>query len=138
MNAQIDFYLQAGRKYYLKFSLYDMGIEEFEVYVNMQKPIYYHTTTGLSQVEYYFVEHSSNYVRFIPDESRIYNFETFLSDGDPYLAIYDENMAFLTADDDSGDGNDAFISILLEANKTYYIKIRNYGSTAGEGKLKCF
>ncbi|MCL2444111.1 MAG: hypothetical protein FWD13_11715 [Treponema sp.] len=49
------------------------------------------------------------------------------SDIDTYLEAFDENLQYITHDDDSGEGLNAKIEINVAAGKTYYFKLTGFG-----------
>ena len=50
------------------------------------------------------------------------------SDIDTYLEAYDAQRNFIKDDDDSGEGNNAKIEIIVAANTTYLFKLRGFSS----------
>lgn len=137
LNAHIDFYLLAGKTYYLKAHTFGMGAGTFKVFANMQRIVQIHPLSKTSQYTYTFGKNESNFFRFTPTITREYTFYTYLYEGDPYLHLYDNTMTLLESNDDGGDGYNASLTYNLEAGKTYYIRIRNFGNTAGYGYLYC-
>ena len=103
----------------------------------MQRVLQIHPLSETSDYSYSFAANNANFLRFSPNTTRTYTFETSATSGDPYLEIYDHTMTRITYNDDGGDGNNALISCSLESGEVYYIKIRNYGNTAGYGNLYC-
>ena len=137
LNACIDFYLFAGKTYYLKAHTLGMGSGTFKVYANMQRIVQIHPLSKTSQYTYTFGKNENNFFRFTPTITREYTFYTYLYEGDPYLHLYNNTMVLLESNDDGGDGYNALLTYKLEAGKTYYIRIRNFGNTAGYGYLYC-
>ena len=137
LNACIDFYLFAGKTYYLKAHTLGMGSGTFKVFANMQRIGQIHPLSKTSQYTYTFGKNENNFFRFTPTITREYTFYTYLYEGDPYLHLYNNTMVLLESNDDGGDGYNALLTYKLEAGKTYYIRIRNFGNTAGYGYLYC-
>ena len=51
---------------------------------------------------------------------------------DTYLEVYDENDIFLMEDDDSGEGYNAKVEVIVVPGRVYYFVLSGYGSvTAG-------
>ena len=50
---------------------------------------------------------------------------------DPYLTLYNSNMALMSSDDDSGDILNSAISYLATVGGTYYLGVKDYGIGTG-------
>lgn len=137
LNAQIDFYLISGKTYYLKVQRYNMNSGTFSVYANVQHII--KTPSNATQTSYFYTipEGSTIFYRFTPSTTKSYKFYTELYEGDPIIYLYDSSMNLITSDDDGGDEYNSSLTYTLEAGKTYFIKVRNYGNVAGYGYLFC-
>jgi len=73
---------------------------------------------------------------FTPGQSGSWVFETTNNGAsDPRLFIYDSSGALIADDDDSGDGRNAFITINLDAGRTYSIAAAFWGSSEGSYDL---
>jgi DNA invertase Pin-like site-specific DNA recombinase len=72
---------------------------------------------------------------------RKYNHDNIFKSGDPVLYLYDDNMNYITENDDgNGSGNggrDAKITYTLQAGKTYYFRIRGFSNSSGYGYFYC-
>lgn len=60
------------------------------------------------------------WLSFTPTEDGTYIIESSDYTNDPYVELYDENMDFLSANDDGGERWNFKLSYELEAGKTYY------------------
>ena len=58
---------------------------------------------------------------FTPEQSGVWEFRTYRNMGDPTLRIFDENGTIIAYDDNSGDGKNAYISMYLESECTYFV-----------------
>lgn len=135
-NSIIDMYLIAGQTYYIKVNCFAMGSGTFDVYANLQRIVRLHEKTGNAYYKYIVNEGEANFFRYTAKLTKNIKIYTYSSTSDPYIELYDENMNLITYNDDGGEGREALLTYLFQANKIYYIKVRNYSSTAaGSGDV---
>ncbi len=72
-------------------------------------------------------DHLWDVYKFIPSETADYYFCSRLTDGDPYVVLFDESFNMISADDDGGEECDFYLESTLEKGKTYYIVARACG-----------
>lgn len=135
-NARIDFYLIAGKTYYLKVNTYSMSSGTFDVYANLQRLVQLHPLQYRSDYVYSYKENMPNYFRIAPNTNQSYIIQTFLISGDPYLELYDETMTLIAIDSSSGGGGNCLINCDLQGGKTYYLKVRSWPAGNGIGTLR--
>ncbi|MBO5407801.1 MAG: leucine-rich repeat domain-containing protein [Clostridia bacterium] len=68
------------------------------------------------------------YFEFVPKLSKTYKFYSTGSK-DTYGYLYNSNRSQITSNDDSGDGNNFYISYNLTAGNTYYLAVKLYSGT---------
>ena len=113
-NAMMCVYLNAGETYFIEAIFYQGDFGSYTLTVSTAIPVPPEGAdmhlTGPSVLS------------FTPNRGGIWEFETSNNgNSDPFLTIYDEHMRFLTNDDDSGQGLNALIATILDANTTYII-----------------
>lgn len=123
LNALIDIYLIAGRNYYIKAHCYAMRSGSFNLFVNKQKLIQIEEALNNTSYDYSISSGGSVFFRFTPSTTRAYTFFTTSNIGDPVMYLYNENMTYITQNDNGNGKNDARITYTMQAGKTYYIRI---------------
>lgn len=126
-DFKISHELTAGYTYYIKVGYYagnSSGTFEFVIEKEEQEGTSFETAieAGLGSNDVSILVSGQNvYYIFTPNETAIYEIYSNLSDCDPRGALYDEDYNQITSDDDSGEGNNFYISYELTAGETYYI-----------------
>ena len=95
------------------------GTSYDDAYIAKENREYTVTTTKSGELVYF---------EFIPKKTKEYRIYS-IGSKDTYGYLYKSNNSQLTADDDSGDGNNFFISYKLTAGETYYIGVKLYSGT---------
>jgi len=120
-NARLYVYLYPGVTYSVIVLFYDPLIDDVgfgpgDVTVNTIEPDYIPPEGGESMIT------APLALLFIPDKTGTYEFRTSDSGtGDPVLILIDSDVNLVAEDDDSGDDNNAFISVELTAGESYHL-----------------
>lgn len=72
--------------------------------------------------------------RFVPRFDGAVSADTFGSNYDTVLAVFTGTrgaLALVTCDDDSGGGSQSQVAFYVQANRTYYIEVADYGNPGG-------
>jgi hypothetical protein len=126
-NAYVDYYVTAGTAYLIKVRSYDSSISgAFQIlasYLPAPNPVELRiggastsATLAAGGSDWYSVRTASSGIIIVETTGNL----------DTYLEAYDSSYKFLGADDDSGNGYNAKLDVFVEANQTYFFRVKDY------------
>ncbi len=117
-----DAYLYKDHVYYLKIESYGFDTE-YTVQMSQYDILEFSSDNTV------VVNNENAYIAFNPEVSGAYR---FYSEGnyDTYIELFYENLYCLDVNDNSGDGNNFNLKVLLNSNNTYYLKVTSYNTIA--------
>jgi hypothetical protein len=130
VNARVDFYVRSGANYFIKLRGYNNTIAgQYYIKANyMPMPTATELTIGtpytgrLSAGEDHWFSVRNNRSGIIVVETS--------GNTDTYLDVYNNSYTYVLSNDDGGEGKNARIEIPVNANQTYYFKLRPYSRNA--------
>ena len=123
LNAMVVFFVEGGKTYTILADTWGGMAGSYTVTMKYSPRIFGSGSYG--------VENTSSF-EFYPERSGTYEFRTSESWGsDPMLEIYDYAFNLIASDDDSADGVNALLTVVLEAEMSYYVLVSFHDQ--GEG-----
>jgi hypothetical protein len=126
LNARIEFAVTAGNTYFFKVRGYDaMESGPYRIFADIRPlPVAADLRVG-SFLSENLTQGGESWFSVRAPQNGILVVET-ISDIDTFMEAYDENFVFITYDDDSGEGYNARIEIVVAAGRAYLFKVRGY------------
>jgi len=126
-NAKVEFFAARGSSYLVKLTAYGYTSGPYRILAS-STPVPAATTLGIGSVLAGSIASGQSYWYSVQTrETGFLTVET-TSGIDTYLEAYNSSYALITADDDGGEGSNARIDIPVQANQTYYFRLRGYSS----------
>jgi hypothetical protein len=134
-NAKIEIYAESGKTYYAKVRGYDSGeTGPYRIMASFKSlpaardlRIGNNMSGNLSSGE-------DQWYKVQTTQAGLVTVET--SGGiDTIMEVYNGSWVFMESDDDSGEGNNARLEILADANQTFYFKVRGYDGDTGPYRI---
>ncbi len=127
LNFRVTCFLNAGKTYWLEMSVLDADNVSFCVCVEKVS-----SDLRVGEVaEALVVESEEAVFSFTPEVSDYYVFYSMAEDEDTRAWIYDPEGNEIAADDDGGEGNNFFTICWMNADETYWMTARYWGSRSG-------
>jgi hypothetical protein len=124
-NARIETLAESGKTYYVKITGYDDESGPYRIRATY-KPL--PATTELrfgTTVSGNLSSRGEGWYRVRSAQAGLVTVET-TSSIDTVIDVYNSSWVWFDSDDDSGEGENARLEIVVEANQTYYFKVRGY------------
>jgi hypothetical protein len=125
-NARLELIVQSGSTFLIELTGHNSGPYQVRAFVRPVQATELRLDTDVSAT---MREGESYWYRVRATQGGNLTFETNGSI-DTYLEAYDESYNLLGYDDDSGNGNNARLTILAVNGNSYLLKVRGYSSSA--------
>ena len=130
VNARVDIYVRIGATYFIKVKAFSNDITGQYVIQTRHIPTPSFMELSAGQSHSGRISAGEDYwFSFKSGQNGIMSIETF-GNTDSYLDVYNASYAHAARDDDSGEGRNAKIEMFVNANQTYFVKLRAYSRNA--------